>query len=293
MFGHKPTPEHINETMDQIAERQALTPEDEIRKAFGIRKVRDTLHYIQNDTFVADPSAILGRVYYEKEGSEELQHFSSSIVAPVSATSKLTAPQTVSELIVDNKAKAGVEALALLSADVGAEELLEVRVINNATARLVDSGDDWDAAIEKWSKKTTSQRLMNNPAVKTISVVTGVVQKYLTVKKYKKFDAKAKGGSFGVNVNGSLYTSTSQFELVVVYGIEIVPFENGKGAEAVTRAMSEGAGIRNKAALESVNQKFSTMVKRGESIFPEPKHRTRDKAQPKSSKRTKKPGKPR
>jgi hypothetical protein len=290
MKGRTPTPEHVNETINEIADPQPVATKADIRKA-----LKDSLRYIKNDTLVADPSAILGRVYYEKEGSDELHQFPSSIDAPVSADSKLSAPQTVSELIIDTKAKLGVEALALISAQISGGELLEVRVINNATARLADRGDAWEAAVEKWSEMKRTQQLMSDPTVKTISVVTGVVQKYLTVKKYKKFEATAKGGSFGVNVDGNLYTSTSQFELEVIYGIDLVLFKNEKGPENVVRNIVEGAELKTPSARAAVSQKFVALAASGEPLVPLAPDRSpgRKKAHaPKGSKPAKKPGKP-
>jgi len=140
MGDHNST-QHVNDVMNnQVADARPVASADDLQKAIP---TRDSLRYVKNDTYIADVSAILGRVYYEKLGSDALIPFLISVSASVDPTSKLSAPVTVSELIVDSKAMAKVEALSLLSADVSAEELLEVRVINSSSARVMDRGDEW------------------------------------------------------------------------------------------------------------------------------------------------------
>lgn len=256
---------HVNDAMNQgIAEARPIASPDDLQKAVP---TRDALRYVKNDTFVADVSAILGRIYYEKIGSDMLIPFYISIAAAVDPSSKLSAPQTVSELIVDSKVKGKVEALSFLSADLSAEELLEVRVINNASARLVDKGDEWEVAIKKWLNDPLCQTLVNNPSVGTISVVTGAVQKYFTTKKYKKFEAGAKGGGWGVNVEGSLYTSTSQFELSVVYGLDLVTFKQVENVNEFSENLAKRIVVNDAAGLRNVNRMFDKMASSRASIF--------------------------
>lgn len=264
-MGKSMTTTHINEAMNtEVAEARPIATIDDLNQAVPMR---DALRYIKNDTYVADISAILGRVYYEKMGSDTLIPFIISIAAAVDPNSRLSAPQTVSELIVDSKIKAKAEALAFLSAELAADELLEVRVINNAVARVVDKGDEWDTAIAKWLNNSICQNLINDPSVGTISVVTGAVQKYFTTKKYKKFEAGAKGGGWGVNVEGSLFTSTSQFELSVVYGLDLVTFKRADNVNQFVENIAAHVMVKDADDLRNVNRMFDNMVKSRSSIF--------------------------
>lgn len=256
---------HVNETMNKgVADPVPLASEDELQKAIPNR---DSLRYIKNDTYIADVSTVLGRVYYEKIGSDTLNPFIFNVAVTVDPASKLTAPQTVSELIVDSKLSAKVEALSLLSANINAEELLEVRIINNSSARVVDRGDVWDAAIMKWLSNPVCQELINDPAIGTISVVTGAIQKYFTTKKYKKFEAGSKGSGWGVNAEGSLFTSTSQFDLSVVYGLDLVTFKQAKSVNEFVENLASQNVVNDKVELAEVNHKFDRMVMMRSSIF--------------------------
>jgi len=53
-----------------------------------------------------------------------------------------------------------------------------------------------------WIMAKSGRSIINDPKVKSIGIVTGVVQKFIISKKYKKFDASVKGGAYGVNVGG-------------------------------------------------------------------------------------------
>jgi hypothetical protein len=257
--------EHVNETMNSsIADPRPIATSDELQKAVPMR---DALRYVKNDTYIADASAILGQVYYERINDDTLIPFYLSIGAQVDPNSKLSAPQTVSELIIDKKAKAKVEALSLLNVELSAEELLEVRVINNSIARLVLKGDEWEAAITKWLRNPLCQDLISDSTVGRIAVVTGAVQKYFTTKKYKKFEAGAKGGAWGVNVEGSLYTSTSQFSLEVVYGLDLVTFKQAANVNEFAENLVRRALETDRVGLQSFNAKFSKMVESQASVF--------------------------
>ncbi|EKD87294.1 MAG: hypothetical protein ACD_36C00159G0002 [uncultured bacterium] len=259
------TTKHVNDAMNKgVAEARPKATTDDLQRAIP---TRDALRYVKNDTYVADVSSILGRVYYEKIGNDALVPFFISIAAAVDPNTKLSTPQTVSELIVDSKIKGNAEALSFLSVDLNAEELLEVRVINNATARVVDKGDEWEKAIEKWLNNPQCQKLINNPTVGTISIVTGAVQKYFTTKKYKKFEAGAKGGGWGVNVEGSLYTSTSQFDLSVIYGLDLVTFKQVEDVNEFVENIARKNIVKEPAALAAVRKKFDRMAMSRPSLF--------------------------
>lgn len=264
-MGNNVTTEHVNETMtNSVAEPKPFAKPSDIKKAIPIR---DSLRYIQNDTYVADVSAVLGRVYYENIDSDELIPFFMPLSAEVDPNSKLSTPLTVSELIVDSKAKVNFEALSFLKVELSADELLEVRVINNSAARLIDKGDSWDAAVTKWMGNDMCKSLINDQNVGTISVVTGAVQKYFTTKKYRKYEAGAKGGGWGVNVEGSLYTSTSQFDLSIVYGLDLVTFKRAKNINEFAANLAKKNIVSSAVDLKHINRLFTNMAMSRSSIF--------------------------
>jgi hypothetical protein len=256
---------HVNDTMnDKIADAIQIANRDQILQAIPSR---DSLRYVRDDTYAGDMTAILGSVYYETTTSNKLHKSYKSVSAEIDQKSILSVPQLKSELVIDSKVAAGIEALSFFSAQASANDVLEIRVLDNATARLVVKGKAWDDAVTSWLEHSFTQELINNPQVGTISIVTGVVQKYLTSKKYQKFDASAKGGGWGVNVQGSLYTSTSQFEFIVIYGLDLVTFKQVDSVKAFTEQMAAGRGTIEPHQVAAFHQKFDLMAKEQLSIL--------------------------
>src|ERR1700733_6057770 len=238
---------------------------DDLRKAFP---TTDTLRYVKNDTFIASPTLLLGRVYYEKVGDDELIPFHTQITVDVDDRSLLKTPQTVSELIIDSKVSVSADVLALVSLSLKDDELYELRVINKGGGAAQDTGDSWDQALTKWLDNPRSKQLIDSRNVGAVSVVTGVVQKYLTSKKYRKFEAGVKGGSYGVNVAGNLYTSSSEFQLDVVYGLDLVSFPRADDVlEFVQKVVQGGDRVKEPEELASINRMFSSMAIRHGSIL--------------------------
>jgi hypothetical protein len=264
-MGGNSSTDHINEAMNKdVATAKPLATINDLRKALP---AADTLRYVKNDTFIADPTLLLGRVYFEKTGSDALIPFHTQIAVSADDRSLLKAPLTVSELIIDSKMSASAEVLSFVSLSVSNDEVYELRVINNAAARAKDSGDPWDLALKKWLDNSLCQRLINDKAVGAISIVTGVVQKYLTSKKYRKFEAGAKGGGWGVNVAGNLYTSSSEFQLDVLYGLDLVSFPRADDVNQFAENIAKGQRLTTPDELATVNKLFFNMARQRASIF--------------------------
>jgi hypothetical protein len=264
-MGGNSSTDHVNEAMNnEVAVQQPVASPSDLKRAFP---TSDTLRYVKNDTFVADPTLILGRIYYEKIGTDALIPFHTSIVASVDEKSILKSPQIISELIIDSKMSVSAGFLSFVSLSLSQDEVYELRVINNAAARLVDKGDQWDQALSKWMANPLCQQLINNQKVGAISIVTGVVQKYMTSKKYKKFEAGAKGGGWGVNVAGNLYMSSSEFQLDVVYGLDLVSFGRADNINEFAEKVAMGAKLMKRVDLAKVNNLFDNMAMRRASIF--------------------------
>jgi hypothetical protein len=264
-MGGNSSTEHINETMNsEVATAKPVATLNDLRQALP---TTDTLRYVKNDTFIADPTLLLGRVYYEKVGSNALIPFHTRITVAVDERSLLKSPQTMSELVIDSKMSASAEVLSFVSLSLSNDELYELRVINNAAGRAQDSGDAWDQALKKWLDNPLSQLLINSKKVGSVSVVTGVVQKYLTSKKYRKFEAGVKGGGWGVNVAGSLYTSSSEFQLDVIYGLDLVSFGRAEDVNEFAENVALGKRLTTPDELASVSAKFYNMASSRASIF--------------------------
>jgi len=255
-MGKNNTTDHVNEVMaSDVSEAVQTATAQDLENAFPIR---DTLRYIKNDTYV-DVTKVLGSVFYERKGSNQLQKHIIPLALPIDDSHTLPAPQTVSELVIDSKTDFKANALKFVTANLSTEELLEIRVINNAAARVNDRDASWENAIMDWMSKPLPQKLIEDQNVGRISIVTGVVQKYFTTKKYRKFSVGAKGGGWGINVDGKLYTSTSQFELSVIYGLDLVTLKPAFDTNEFAESLAQRNFTTEKSDIIEMGEMFENM----------------------------------
>jgi hypothetical protein len=247
----KPSTEHINSVMNEsVAEQRAKATIETVKKEF---EADDALRYLKNDSFSAGPASLLGKIFYEKEGEPTLKRWALSITPKVDEASVLKEPITRMELIVENKVAANIEFLSFLSSGLSSDEIYEVKVIDNAVVRLVDHGEEWEKCLISWMQSPFNHEIINDPKVKSIGIVTGVVQKFIISKKYKKFDASVKGGAYGVNVGGELYTSTTEYSFDTRYGIDLVYLPAVKSVAEFSDVVSKGIKVQNSNQLAAIN----------------------------------------
>ena len=70
-----------------------------------------------------------------------------------------------------------------------------------------------------------------------------------------------------MNVEGSLYTSTSQFELSVIYGLDLVTFKEAYNVNEFAENIANRIVVKDTAGLRNVNRMFDNMAMSRASIF--------------------------
>ena len=268
MGSDNPSTDHVNDTMNRsIAEQQPSATEADVQKAF---ELRDNLRYVKNDTYVADPSLFLGTAFFERSGSDKLEQCPTMVRTKAADSSILTTPRTVSELVIDARLTASLDVLAFFSASCGRDEVYELRVVENYAARADTRCLEWDQALIDWAKHPQIKAVIASPDVTSLTIVIGVAQKYVTSKKYRKFEAGAKGGAFGINVGGKLYTSSSDFRVDVVYGLDLLSYWcRGTDFDTVSEQLLEAeAAVIDRAQITRRNEMFDRMAVEQKSILP-------------------------
>lgn len=252
------TKEHVNEVMsNNIAEKKLLVNPIEVKKQFDSK---ESLRYIKNDTYIANPSGLLGKVFYEKKNSDDLEAFIFPISGKVNSESVLKSPQTRVEMILDSKAAGSIGIMSYLSLTLCENEVFEFRVIDNTAARIIDNGDEWEKSILKWLDSPISKTIIDDNNVERIGVVTGIVQKYISTKKYKKFETNVKGGAFGVNVGGELYTSSSEYALDIVYGLDLVYLPKVTTKKEFVEVIKKDERITDKVQIQEMDRKLINSI---------------------------------
>lgn len=218
---------HINDTMNEsVSEKTNIATKNEAEKKL---KVDEQTAYIEADSFLANPYSLLGRVISIRKqdgmcpktlGDPDYKfEFAISPIPgiKIDETSKLKEPLLRNSIIVDQQLSSNVSFLSYLSAQLDSKSFFSLMVFDQAMG-LVDVHDEsWNTNVKKWTDD--NKDLIDDTEVCYLFVITGFVQKNIVRKKYIKFEAGAKGGAFGVNINGELSTSTDEYSLDIRFGL--------------------------------------------------------------------------
>lgn len=259
MGTNAPTKEHVNQAMnDAIAESKPLATAADVAKQF---QSKDNLHYIKSDDVVANPGVLLGSVFYEQDAKTDLMPFYIGVDGKVDESTVLKTPLVRSEMVVDKKIGASTDILSYVSLKLEDNEVFEFRILDNYAARLSIKGKDWNNAINDWLAQQAVKSLLADKSVGSVGVVVGIVQKYISTKKYRKFDGSAKGGAFGVNANGELYTSSTDYSLDIVYGLNLIYMPRVTASVQIAKMVNEDSLVVAPDKVVELNTRLSGTIK--------------------------------
>lgn len=234
------TTEDINKSMsDKVSDPASIPSKVKAMSEAGINL--DEI-YLQADSFIGNPYALLGAVLEVRKTPDNPQgkiKLSKSMItgAKVDESSKIKEPIKRGSIVVDQKLSLGVGFLNYLSTQFEANTTFSLMVFDQM-AGLVDRRDEsWDNGMDKWIAR--NKELLDNPDVLAVYAVIGFVQKYIIRKTFKKFQIDAKGGAMGLNINGELYTGNEDFSLDIHYGLQTVVIKE----QAVTEKGHTGLGF--------------------------------------------------
>jgi hypothetical protein len=226
-MGKNNNQDHINDVMNtEVAKSAAISTEEELRKN---AQISDQSAYIIADSFTGNPSLLLGRVIEVRkpqneecpnsisatEGNFEFSTFSITGFETDEQT-KLSKPELRGSFIVDKNISAQIGFLNYLSAQLDAKSTFSLAVMDQGKGQIIQN-DLWKKAVKDWINENSD--IMNDSNVCWVYVVTGFVQKNIIKKRYVQFETGAKGGAFGINVNGKLSTSTEDYSLDIIFGL--------------------------------------------------------------------------
>ena len=225
---------HINKVMNDSVSKTESPPA--IEEAAKLLRIKRNQIFIEDDSFIGDPYSLLGRVLEVRSkggncdnnvnnGYAEFSTFPIPGIA-VNEKSKLKQPLITKSFIVDKKLSIDVGFLNFLSTKLDNETLFSVIVYDQAVGLLNIQSSGYLSGMRMWMRQ--NQDLIEDPEVCHLLVVTGMVQKNIIRKRYKKFSTKAKGGAYGINVNGNLYTSSEDYSLDIRFGLSYqrIPIPN-------------------------------------------------------------------
>ena len=226
-MGNNNNNDHLNEIMNRdIADSTPVaTLQDLKRKTY----VNDQTAYVIADAFTANPSRLLGRVIEIRKTNgacpktlvnDSNLNFEFSPFSVTGFTidedTKSSKPELRGSIIADQALCAQAGFLNFLSGQLDQKSTFSLMIMDQAKGLIVQD-DARNEAVGKWMEKYALK--MQDPEICYIYVVTGFVQKNIMKKKYIQFEAGAKGGAYGVNINGKLSTSTEDYSLDIIFGL--------------------------------------------------------------------------
>lgn len=223
--------EHINEAMNRDVAKSKTVPS--VAEAQKLLALQNNMLYIGADAYVGNPYALLGTVLEVRKTTADCPTIantenSSIEFSPfkipgiqVDESSKIKEPIKRQSILVDQKLAIEVSFLNYLTAEFSGESSFSLMVFDQATGLVNRDDDSWNKGVQSWMTDNKVS-VIDDPAVCYVYAVIGFVQKYIIRRKYTKFTAGAKGGAFGVNLNGSLYTSSEDYSLDIRYGLQTV-----------------------------------------------------------------------
>lgn len=200
------------------------TPGD-LRTGLGL----EDIPYIRDDTFIANPAALLGQVVeIRKVGgacpsslavSEGAATFSNEPLSAFKVDDKslISTPVKRDSQIVTQQAAATVSFLNYLSSSLDAKSVYSIILFDQSGGRVDDKDATWKTSIQTWVDG--HHNIMNDSAICYLWVVKGYIQKNVVRRKFVQAGGSAKGGAYGVNVDGSYHTSTDDYSVDVRFGL--------------------------------------------------------------------------
>lgn len=225
MSGNNST-RHINEVMNESVAENTKVPS--ANEAITKLNLQSHTAFIDADPYIANPYALLGMVLQIRKQNGQcptnladpsymFEFTPFPIKREVDELSKLKEPKLRSSIVVDQNLAANVSFLSYLQAQLSSESFFSLMVFDQAAGIVDQHHSDWPSNVQTW--KNQNQDLLNDPEICYLFAISGFVQKNIVRKKYKKFEAGAKGGAYGLNVGGELATSTDEYSLDIKFGI--------------------------------------------------------------------------
>ena len=215
----------INDVVNnEVAKAEKIVDQGKVQELLNIE---ENIPYVKCESFIGDPYALLGRVVEVRRVDGKIP---SSITTPniefsplpvpdivVNEASKLKSPILRQSIIINNSLSSSIGLFNYLSAELDAESVFSINVIDQNAGLIDVVHPSWAKGVKQW--KTDNDDIMKDDDVCYLYAIVGFIQKQIIRKKFKRFDAKAIGGAYGVNIEGKLHMSTDEYSMDIRYGL--------------------------------------------------------------------------
>lgn len=186
-----------------------------------------------------NPEEYIGRVLISDKAGNLTVHYQ-AIPIPFETVDE---PSIKKSTLISAKANAGVSFADFLKLTASTESVYQFQIVNSRTWSAKSRDPKYLEELAKFRNSPTTAPLFASKEVDAVLLCVGVVQRKVWYKVYKKKEMFGSG-TYVVNVNGSAYIGSEEYEEVVKYGLLIRPL-HGYGIMLPST-------IANAAQLESV-----------------------------------------
>ncbi len=265
-MGGKHDVDTINQVVnDEVAKKEAICDPKKIQEMVNIE---ENIPYVKCESFIGNPYSLLGRVVEVRkiEGKIPESITTSNIeFSPlpipgieIDENSKLGSPILRQSIVINNSLSLNIGLFNYLNTELDAESVFSINVIDQSAGLIDVRKDSWIKGLTLW--KNDNKELFTDDEICYLYVIVGFIQKQIIRKKFKKFDAKALGGAYGVNIDGQLHMSTDEYSMDIRYGLTPAILKRPKpiSASSPVSALRIGKPIWKNSITQEERELFAT-----------------------------------
>jgi hypothetical protein len=227
-MGKKHTTQELNEAANQYFVKEKVLEAIEIEKKLCVNSFTA---YVEAEAFIGNPYSLLGRVMMVRkndgkcpESFTDKGYMTQLVALPIpeidiDEKSKIDQPIQRGSIIVTKDISAKVGFLNYLSAEFESNVNFSIMVFDQMTGLIDVQATSWKKGINMWTSEPQNLYLLQDPDICYLYIIVGFVRKDVIRKKYIKLDTNAKGGAYGININGEVHTSDENYFHDIRFGI--------------------------------------------------------------------------
>ncbi len=181
---------------------------------FNIRKITPTDDVKWIDETPLRPESYIGQLFLIDKSNNSSPYFA-SIQVPVLVEEE---PSIKKSILIKSTKDGSVSFLDMFKVSGMKETVYQFQIVNSKKWSANTSSPDYLKSIAAFRNDPMTAPIFESPDIAGIVMVTGVVQKKIWYKVFKK-EGWGGSGTYFVKVDGSNYTSSDEYEETVKYGL--------------------------------------------------------------------------
>lgn len=246
-----------------IAATTASSALAEEKSVFGdLNKLKPTEDIKWIDETPQRPESYVGQLFLVDK-KNETSPFYASVPVPVLVEEE---PSIKKSVLIKSDKNGSVSFLDIFKVGGQKESVYQFQIVNSKKWSANTSSPEYMKALATFRNDPMTSPIFESSEIIGVVMVTGIVQKKIWYKAYKK-EGWGGGGTYYVKIEGSDYTSSDDYEESVKYGLLLRPIHWGKAyalPKIITNAKQVSDISVNAVLPKSVND---SVLKNANAIF--------------------------